>query len=159
MQSKEEPCNHNTTTHRMIAINHLHRRTLERNLKKIGIHRAQHRLLMNLASNPSRSQMELAKRLDVSPATVAVSLKSLVQQGMIRKTAKQEDNRFNSVELTEEGRRIVEESREFFNEVEQRMYQGFSPEEMADFCGYLERMYNNMAEMEDDMPKNNRRES
>ena len=55
MREKREPCTPTSTTQRMIAINHLHRRTLERNLKETGIHRAQHRLLMNLAANPTSS--------------------------------------------------------------------------------------------------------
>ena len=66
MREKREPCTPTSTTQRMIAINHLHRRTLERNLKETGIHRAQHRLLMNLAANPTSSQMELAKRLETA---------------------------------------------------------------------------------------------
>ncbi len=156
MREKREPCTPTSTTQRMIAINHLHRRTLERNLKETGIHRAQHRLLMNLAANPTSSQMELAKRLEVSPAAVAVSLKSLAKQGLINKTAKQEDARFNSVELTERGRKIVEESREFFNEIERKMYRGFSGEEMTDFCGYLDRIYDNIAQIAEETAKNRR---
>ena len=156
MREKREPCTPTSTTQRMLAINHLHRRTLERNLKETGIHRAQHRLLMNLAANPTSSQMELAKRLEVSPAAVAVSLKSLAKQGLINKTAKQEDARFNSVELTERGRKIVEESREFFNEIERKMYRGFSGEEMTDFCGYLDRIYDNIAQIAEETAKNRR---
>lgn len=156
MREKRESCTPTSTTQRMIAINHLHRRTLERNLKETGIHRAQHRLLMNLAANPTSSQMELAKRLEVSPAAVAVSLKSLAKQGLINKTAKQEDARFNSVELTERGRKIVEESREFFNEIERKMYRGFSGEEMTDFCGYLDRIYDNIAQIAEETAKNRR---
>ena len=156
MREKREPCTPTSTTQRMVAINHLHRRTLERNLKETGIHRAQHRLLMNLAANPTSSQMELAKRLEVSPAAVAVSLKSLAKQGLINKTAKQEDARFNSVELTERGRKIVEESREFFNEIERKMYRGFSGEEMTDFCGYLDRIYDNIAQIAEETAKNRR---
>lgn len=134
-------------THRMIVTNQMHRRMLEKNLDGTGIHRAQHRLLMTLACDQFRSQVELARKLEVSPAAIAVALKSLEKAGLISKTAKQEDNRVNFVELTQEGRKNVEESREFFDTLDQEMYRGFSEKEREELCSYLDRIYANMERM------------
>lgn len=131
-------------TRRMILTNQMHKRMLENNLEGTGIHRAQHRLLMTLACDRCRSQVELARRLEVSPATIAVSLKSLEKAGLIRKQMHQEDNRAKFVELTEAGRKIVEDSRDFFDMLDQQMYQGFTREERKQLSYFLERMYENM---------------
>jgi DNA-binding MarR family transcriptional regulator len=134
-------------THRMLVTNQMHRRLIDRSLEGTGIHRAQHRLLMTLAKNQHVSQVELAKRLEVTPATIAVSLKTMEKEGLICRKVKREDNRANFVELTKKGRDIVEESRDFFSALDEQMYLGFSEEERRRLAGYLERIYHNMEQM------------
>ena len=142
--NKEEMMSPKEVTHHMIVTTQMHRRVLENNLDGTGIHRAQHRVLITLATPSFASQVELAKYLEVSPATIAVSLKSLKKSGLITKTTKEEDNRINFVELTEAGRKVVEESCEFFDQLDYEMYRGFSMEEMRQLCSYFDRMYKNM---------------
>lgn len=139
-------------THRMIIAMRRHHRVVESNLEGTGIHRAQHRVLMTLSERKFASQVELANYLGVSPATVAISLKSLKKADLVVKTAKEEDNRVNFVELTDEGRKIVEESCEFIDKLDYEMYQGFSPEELEQLCNYCNRIYKNMECM---LKKNN----
>lgn len=134
-------------THHMIVTNHMHRRMLESNLEGTGIHRAQHRLLMTLAKRSFSSQVELARYLEVSPATIAVSLKALKKQNLIRQTTKEEDNRINFVELTKEGKKLVEDSCGFFDRLDEQMYQGFSQEELRKLCDFYHRIYENMERM------------
>lgn len=131
-------------THQMIVTNQMHRRMLECNLEGSGIHRAQHRLLMTLAKNSFASQVELARYLEVSAATIAVSLKALKKAGYITQKIREEDNRRNFVELTEKGRVLVDESCEFFDMLDQQMYQGFTQEERRELCDYLSRVYRNL---------------
>lgn len=148
---KEDEWRHSTDckaiTHRIMSINKMHHRVLEMNLENIGIHRASHWVLMTLADNEFASQKELAKRLEISPASVAVTLKNLEKSGYIKKTAKKEDNRINFVELTEKGRQLVEESREFFDNLDNETYHGFSEEERRELSGYLNRIYDNITQM------------
>ncbi|MDY3910048.1 MAG: MarR family winged helix-turn-helix transcriptional regulator [Eubacterium sp.] len=134
-------------THRMILTNQMHRRLIEKKLEGTGVHRAQHRLLMSLADNHFVSQVELARHLEITPATIAVSLKSMEKDGLICRKVKGEDNRANFVELTEKGKRIAEESSEYFNSVDEQMYQGFSQEERKELSDYLDRVYDNMEQM------------
>lgn len=134
-------------THRMILTNQLHRRLVETTLDGTGIHRAQHRLLMSLADNTFVSQVELARHLEVTPATIAVALKSLEKDGLICRTVKDRDGRANFVELTEKGKRLTDESRQFFHTVDEQMFHGFSWHERRDLSNYLERVYQNMEHM------------
>ena len=84
-------CEPRELTRRMILTNQMHKRVLEKNLEGTGIHRGQHRLLMALACDQFQSQVELARKLEVTPATIAVSLKSLEKTGMIDRRTRQED--------------------------------------------------------------------
>ena len=64
-------------TGKLIFVTHLHHKVMNRYLNQMGLHCSQHRLLMHLGEGTYASQAELAKHLEVTPATVAVALKSL----------------------------------------------------------------------------------
>ena len=143
-EQKKKKIRSRDITHRMIVMNQMHRRMLECNLEGTGIHRAQHRLLMTLAKHSFASQVELAKFLEISPATVAVALKALKKSEYITQKMREEDNRRNFVELTEKGRKLVEESCDFFDMLDEQMYVGFSESEKEQVCDYFDRIYENM---------------
>lgn len=128
----------------MIFVNQMHRKKLERLLDGTGLHRAQHRMLMTLSKGEFSSQAKLAAELEVSTATVAVSLKKLERDGYIQKTTQEEDSRANFVQLTEKGQNIVQKSREIFEHVDQQMIQGFSEDDLIRLRKYLKRMYENL---------------
>lgn len=75
------------------------------------------------------SQRELAQALNVSPATIAVSLKSLERLGYVEKKADEHDARCNRVIITEKGEQAVKQCFELFEEIDARMMEGFSIEE------------------------------
>lgn len=135
-------------TQSMIFTNQMHLRMVERDLVKTGVHRAQHRILMVIASHEFCSQVELAKHLEVTPATIAISLKAMERDGLILRN-KKTDGRVNFVELTLKGKKIAEESRSYFSYVNEKMYEGFSEEDRKKLCGYLERIYENMQNIPD----------
>lgn len=132
----------------MIFVNQMHRKKMEQLLEGSGLYRAQHRMLMTLSDHEFRSQAEVAKLLEISTATVAVSLKKLERDGYIQKTVKEEDSRANFVQLTERGRKIVEESREIFQYMDEQVVKGFSEEDITELRKYLKRIYINLSEMD-----------
>lgn len=136
-------------TKQFIITNLMHRRILEKNLEKYNLHFAQHRIIMTLSAKKISSQVELARELEVSPAAVAVSLKSLEKQGLVTRSVKKEDNRINFMEVTEKAKSIIEDSWDYFHQLDRKMYEGFSEEERRELCSYLERIYKNMEQMED----------
>lgn len=126
------------------------RRCIEKKLRTLDeeIYRSQHRLLMHLGKNPECSQNELAGRLDISPAAVAVSLKKLEKGGYIERKTNAEDHRSNRVAITEKGNRIIHNSIRFFDEIDCGMFEGFSKEEMEQFRLFLERAHENLRRMQ-----------
>ena len=53
-------------------------------LDETGVYQSQHRLLMEISRNPNASQKDIARIMDVSAATVAVSLKNLKREDMLK---------------------------------------------------------------------------
>ena len=135
---------HNDLTMHIRKTDRWIRKNMEKRVVVTGLFREQHRLLMNLYRHPTHSQCELAKCLEVSPAAVTVSMKKLEKQGLITKQMSETDNRFNHVELTDEGKTIVQQSFLIFDEIENAAAAGFSEEEKEQFRSYLERVRLNL---------------
>jgi len=130
-----------------IRIGRNHKQLLDRHLNKNGLYRGQHQILMCIFRNPDASQKELARFHNVSPATIAVSLKKLEKGGYVERAADSQDNRFNKVTITEKGLNEVTNSLDFFKSVEHGMLRGFSEDEKANLYGYLQRIQENLGKM------------
>lgn len=129
------------------------RRCIGKKLRTLDdeIYRSQHRLLMNLGENPNCSQNELAARLEISPAAVAVSLNKLEKGGYIARRTDAEDHRSNRVSITDRGNQVISRSIQLFDEVERGMFEGFTSEEMEQFYEFLQRTYRNLSRMQEGM--------
>lgn len=143
---------HHLATMRFRMTDRMVKRYLEKRFMGTGVYRGQHQILMHLFWAPDSSQAQLAEHMEISPAAVAVSLKKLEKGGYVRRQNRREDNRSNQIEITEKGRQVVDISIEIFHELDRTLYRGFSPEETKQLCGYLDRMYANLAHWEQDAP-------
>lgn len=90
------------------------------------------------------SQRDVARTLRLSPATVAVSLKTLERDGYVARSTDERDARRNWVSLTDKGRDAVEKCGEGFRAVDERMLRGFTPEEREQLSGFFIRMSENL---------------
>ena len=95
------------------------------------------------------SQRDVARTLRLSPATVAVSLKTLERDGYVDRTADERDQRRNRVTLTDKGRTAVGLCGESFRAVDERMLSGFTPAEKAQLTGFFRRMIDNLGGAEE----------
>ena len=133
--------------HRIIHLLGVTDRTLKRSIakkvEKTGVYRSQHRLLMILGKHPDCSQTELAERLEISPAAVAVSLKKLEKSGFISRQCQKNDNRVNQVVITEKGWEIIDQSVQYFKEMDKAFLKDCSLEELRQLEAFLEHMIKN----------------
>ena len=90
------------------------------------------------------SQRELSDALHVSPASVAVSLKSLERGGYVEKLPDEADQRRKAVRLTDKGRAALAACHQIFREVDRRMFGGFTPDEMEQVRAFQLRMLHNL---------------
>lgn len=132
----------------LIGFTMKHRKIMQYYLDETGVYQAQHRLLMKIALNPHASQKELATLMDVSPATIAVSLKKLEKGGYLKKEMDQGDNRLNQIMITEKGNRVVEHSKQIFDTTDQKVLEGFTEEEKNTLSVLLQKLDANLNKME-----------
>lgn len=125
-------------------------RLVGRRIANSGVYQSQHQLLMKLGHNPNCSQIELADKMNISPAAVAVSLKKLEKGGYIVRKTSQEDSRFKQVEITGKGREVIEKSIEWFDCMEQEIFEVFSDEELEQCKQYLERIHKRLNQLSQD---------
>lgn len=107
------------------------------------------RLLAVLAQYPddpdrAPTQKELADRLHSAPATVAASLKVLERQGYVVRRTDRRDTRRNRIFITQKARDALDAGLRAFQQVDDAMYQGFSPEEREQVRQYHRRMLENL---------------
>jgi len=127
----------------------IQRRILEGRIARLGIHSSQHILLMHLMhTGRMPSQTQIAAMLDVSPASVARTLKSLEAGGYIERFGACSDGRCNETGITEKGREICSRSYEIFGEVDRLTYEGFAPEELEQLASLLGKMQENLIRAE-----------
>lgn len=143
----------NELVHLFMTVGRLHRRCIENTVRGLKIHHSQHRLLVELSHHDALpTQKDLAERLDVSTAAVAVTLKKLEENGYIDRKADEGDTRFNRIALTEKGEAILKETRTLFDGVDEAMLAGIPDEEQALLLGCLSRMKENLIALCDDLP-------
>ena len=129
----------------LLLVTRLHHSEVERRVTSLGIHHSQHRMLMRLAHpDVPNSQRELADAMNISPAAVTATLKALEKEGYITRTMGDEDNRRNTVRITEAGRSKVEESHRIFDAMDRTAFAGFSDEELSQLTTLLSRIADNI---------------
>lgn len=133
---------------KLMCILRDHKSVIDQYLNDTRLHKSQHRLLMCLSNlGKNVSQRDLAEHLNITPAAVAVTLKKLDKDGIITKKTSEEDNRFNEVELTDKGKKIVKESQKIFQCIDERIFDGFSEEELVQLESYLDRVQKNISKV------------
>ena len=120
-------------------------------VKKLGLHRSQHMLLMCLNENNGASQKELAAKLKISPAAVAITLNKLEKGGYIERLGAETDGRQNSIVLTEKAKNIAADTKNIFSEIDNYMISGISDYELEIFASCLKKMYYNLENAEKDL--------
>lgn len=89
-------------------------------------------------------QRKLSDFLHVSPASIAVSIKSLERGGYVEKRPDSLDARRRRIALTPRGSEAVETCMAVFREVDEKMLRGLTAEEAALLSSYLRRMTDNL---------------
>lgn len=117
----------------------------ERGLRDIG----SPRLLVELAQYPddpeqAPTQKELADRLHSAPPTIAASLKCMERQGYVARRTDEKDTRRNRISITRKGRDALESGMHAFQQVDDAMYRGFTPEEREQVYQFHRRMLDNL---------------
>lgn len=135
-------------SHSFIKLECVKRFTMHNMLKDSGVYFGQPPILDFLEKNGVCTQNELAKALEVSPASIAVSVKRMQKNGVVEKIADDNDLRCNRISLTEKGRELTREMHRKFDQIDKIMFTDFDENELATLKEYLDRIYNNLSSTE-----------
>ena len=110
-------------SHMQRHLGRMQHRIIEARVRSLGIHPSQHLLLMRL-SDMGRfpSQTQIAEELDISPASVARTLKQLEAGGYIERCGSDVDGRRNEIAISRKGEEMVQRSKEIFAGLEAVSY-------------------------------------
>ena len=90
---------------------------------------AQMRMLEFIENNRGCTQAEVAEEMQVSPASVAQSIKRMEAAGFVKREVCKGNLRANSLWITPEGSAAAANCRVVFDGLQAKMFQGFSDEE------------------------------
>jgi MarR family transcriptional regulator, organic hydroperoxide resistance regulator len=90
-------------------------------LESIGLHHAQGLILFQLWQEDGISQSVLAQALHITPPTATNTLKRMERDGWVKRRREESDLRIVRVYLTEQSRRLRQEARASFRELDREM--------------------------------------
>jgi len=97
-------------------------------------------MLMSVWISGPQETRDLASIQRVTKGAIVSSVNQLQRLGLVRRTRSKIDRRLVSVELTDEGRALIEEVQREWHDMERRMSEVLTPAERKQFVDMLRRM-------------------
>lgn len=114
-------------------VNRLHFTTFHQTLSQFGLGKGQPPILKYLSLNDGCKQSEIAKREHLTAATITVMLQTMEKNGLIERCSDETDHRIMRVFITEKGLRVQKMCDEAIEEMEKKIYEDFTGEEIEIF--------------------------
>lgn len=147
--------NYKKINHLLMCIDRRRKQMGENAMMELDIQPSQHFVLVWLKHmGRAASQACLAEMMQVSPASVARSLKSLDKDGYITRCGGA-DGRCNEIAITQKGEQMLDQSLQLFQNMDARSYADFSHDELRTLETLLGKYLNNLNRMrnEEEMKK------
>lgn len=113
-------------------------------LDPLGIYIGQELILAQLWREEGLNQSQLAKLVEVEVSTMTKTLQRLERYGLIERRQDTQDTRVWHVFLTEQGRALQPVLTAEWEKIEQHTLVGFSDDERALLCTFLDRIKQNL---------------
>ena len=126
---------------------------IQSQLAEVGLYRGQPPILMLLYKNDGMSQKEMARALNLSPATMTVTLKRMEKAGLVLREMDEHDQRILRVHLSGKGREMCETGESRIGVVTAELLEGFTLEEQQQLNEYLGRIARNMERVVEKEPE------
>ncbi len=126
---------------------------IQSQLAEVGLYRGQPPILMLLYKNDGMSQKEMARALNLSPATMTVTLKRMEKAGLVLREMDEHDQRILRVHLSEKGREMCETGESRIGVVTAELLEGFTLGEQQQLNEYLGRIARNMERVVEKEPE------
>ncbi len=119
--------------------------TAQRRLEDEGLCRAQPGIVHVLSCCEGLTQVELANKMCVSPATISAMLKRMERDEVIERRRSEADQRVTHVYLTEKGRNQAEIVNQIFKELNVKCFGNFTKEELEQTRAIFSKLISNFS--------------
>ena len=126
------------------TIYRLHMQKITGVYENYGLYPGQSRILHTIAEMNGSTQTEIAAKLNISPASLAVSIKRMQKVGLVEKVVDKSDLRNNLISITEKGIKVQADSITELIMFDNNLLSGFSSDEIQQLDGYLTRVCANL---------------
>ena len=128
----------------LVFVSRSHQNVASKVFSKLKLPRGQPPVLFKLEDHEGVVQADLAKKLEVTPATLTNLLHRMERSGLVRREKDEIDVRATRVYLTEKGKATLEKAKLLVEEMDQITFSGFSETEREQMWDYLERVHQNL---------------
>jgi DNA-binding MarR family transcriptional regulator len=125
------------------ALHRFARRYFAAEMKRMDLSPVAFPLLMRLRHHDDVSQEDLVEDFLVDKGTIARTLATLEDAGLVTREVDPDDRRVKRVSVTERGREVAEDLKRVARRWSNRLMEGFSDEEREQLLDYLVRMKEN----------------
>jgi len=130
---------------RFTIIARLLRNNFDRQVVSLNVTRSQWAMIAVVSRRPGATQRTIAEALEMSEASAGRLIDRLCADGLLERRDRRDDRRARAVYLTPAAEPLLEKLAEIARASEQRMFKGFSEEELEALGGYLDRIYENVS--------------
>lgn len=130
---------------RMNKLHIIHRIYIHKEAAKSGLYIGQLPILEYVNDHEKCTQCEVADFMQVSPPSIATSVKRMQKAELLEKATDKNDLRYNRITITEKGKTTVQQCRKRFDKIDAQLFAGFNEQECEQICGYFDRMIANMS--------------
>jgi DNA-binding MarR family transcriptional regulator len=135
------------------TINRQMKVQMQQHFKEMGLAKIGHPYILKELNRPENNgqmdtQKDFAAKLNISTSAIAQSIKLMEHEGLIRKISDESDLRVNQIMITDKGRKFVTKLDEGFQQVNKKLFAGFSEEEKSQLHHYFLRIIENLEKQE-----------
>lgn len=128
---------------RVNVLARLLRNIFDRKVSDLSITRSQWQMIVVVARKPGVTQRTTAEALEISEASAGRLIDRLCADGLLERRERDDDRRARAVYITEKAEPLLATLAEIATVNEERLFKGFSEQELASLESYLDRMHHN----------------
>lgn len=130
---------------RFTIIARLLRNNFDRQVANLNVTRSQWAMIAVVAHQPGATQRTIAEALEMSEASAGRLIDRLCVDGLLERRDRRDDRRARAVYLTPAAEPLLDKLAAIARTSEQRMFKGFSDDELAAVSDYVDRLYDNVS--------------
>jgi MarR family transcriptional regulator for hemolysin len=128
---------------RLNVLARLLRNIFDRKVSDLSVTRSQWQMIVVVARKPGVTQRTIAEALEISEASAGRLIDRLCADGLLERRERDDDRRARAVYITEKAEPLLAKLAEIASVNEERLFKGFSEQELDNLQNYLDRMHHN----------------